>query len=263
MDNITAKAEAFRRLHTQSDPFLIPNPHDAGTARILASLDYPALATTSSGLAASLGVNDREGVTVDHCLRNATEIAAATDLPVSVDFEDGFGTTAADVRTNVATLATTGVVGCSIEDSTGDPSAPIRPLEEAIDRIRAALEAVAELNFPFTVTARAENFLCDENDLADTVKRLQAYASAGAHVVYAPGLPNADAVRTVCQAVDVPVNALLGVGNNLSARELFDLGVHRVSLGGALSTVAMDAFQRAATEVAETGKAPTANPESS
>lgn len=249
-----SKAEAFARLHGEDGPFVIPNPWDAGTARILQVLGFDALATTSGGLAAVLGKSDRNTeVTRDDTLANATQIAAATPLPVSVDLEDGFGPTPQDVAETITLTASTGAVGGSIEDSTGRREDPVRPFDESVERVAAAVEAARGLEFPFMVTARAENFLYGRNDLDDTVARLRAFAEVGADVVYAPALPDAESIRRVCEAVDRPVNVLLGAGQGLTVSELFDLGVRRVSLGSSLSRVALGAFKRAATELLEHG----------
>ncbi|QSB03842.1 isocitrate lyase/PEP mutase family protein [Natronoglycomyces albus] len=252
--NVSNQAQEFSNLHHRDGPFVIPNPWDVGSAVMLAGLGYRALATTSGGLAASLGVLDRaEDVTLEHTLANVEAIAGATTLPVSADFEDGFAVDAAGVGENFARLATTGAVGGSIEDTTGEETAPIRSFADAVERVEAAVAAVRGAGFPFTLTARAENFLYGRPDLDDTIARLKAFAAAGADVVYAPALPDADAIRRVCAEVDAPVNVLLGVGNSLSVRELFQAGATRVSLGSALSRAAYGAFVKAAREVLEAG----------
>ncbi|EHM15640.1 hypothetical protein MMAS_40200 [Mycobacteroides abscessus subsp. massiliense CCUG 48898 = JCM 15300] len=201
------RAVAFAALH-QSGTFVVPNPWDAGTARILTAYGFPALATTSAGLAFALGRRDGANLIGQaETLANAAQIAAATHLPVSADLENG-GPAIGDIVMTIREAAASGLVGGSIEDATGRPDAPIFPLAEAVDRITAAAHTTRDLPFPFTLTARAENFLYGRPDLTDTITRLNAYAEAGADVVYAPGLPDAEAVRTVCAAVDRPVNLL-------------------------------------------------------
>ncbi len=221
---------------------------------MLEGMGFRALATTSGGLAAMLGKVDRRGeVTRDETFHNARDIVESTSLPVSVDLEDGFGATASEVAATVTAAAATGAVGGSIEDATGSDTAPIREFGDAVERVTAAVEAARGLDIPFTVTARAENFLYGRHDLDDTVARLRAYADAGADVVYAPGLPGAEAIRRVCDEVGRPVNVLMGAGQRLSVAELIDLGVRRISLGSSLSRVALAAFRKAAGEVLETG----------
>ncbi|HLU27293.1 MAG TPA: isocitrate lyase/phosphoenolpyruvate mutase family protein, partial [Glycomyces sp.] len=243
-DGLTRRAEAFARLHVGGDPFLIPNPWDAGTAKMLHAIGFKALATTSGGLAAALGKIDRNAeVTREETLRNAEHIAEATPLPVSIDLEDCFGETPEAVAETIALAAGTGAVGGSIEDFTGRRDAPIRNIEEAVERVTAAAEAASKINFPFTLTARCENFLYGRGDLQDTIERLNAYAEAGADVLYAPALPDAESIRAVCESVDRPVNVLLGAGHRLTVSELFELGVQRVSLGSSLSRTALGAFK--------------------
>ncbi|SDE02997.1 isocitrate lyase/PEP mutase family protein [Glycomyces harbinensis] len=248
------RGEAFARLHADDGPFVIPNPWDAGTAKILHTMGFSALATTSGGLASALGQVDRRAeVTLEDTLANARLIAAATPLPVTVDLEDGFGPSPESVADAIALAASTGAVGGSIEDATGRDDEPIRPFGESVERIAAAVEAARALDFPFTLTARAENFLYGRPDLDDTIARLEAFAEAGADVLYAPALPDAASIRSVCAAVDRPVNVLLGAGHRLTVPELFDLGVRRVSLGSSLSRVALGAFKRAAEELLAKG----------
>lgn len=218
------RAVAFAALH-QSGTFVVPNPWDAGTARILTAYGFPALATTSAGLAFALGRRDGANLIGQaETLANAAQIAAATHLPVSADLENG-GPTIGDIAMTIRDAAASGLVGGSIEDATGRPDAPIFPLAEAVDRITAAAHTTRDLPFPFTLTARAENFLYGRPDLTDTITRLNAYAEAGADVVYAPGLPDAEAVRTVCAAVDRPVNLLAtGFVLNHSVGEIAEWG---------------------------------------
>ena len=246
------KAGAFRRLHEGPGTFVIPNPWDAGTARILADLGFEALATTSSGYGYSIGRRDGVGaVTRDRALRGAAVIVEATPLPVSADLENCFGDDPETVAETIRMAAEVGLVGGSIEDSTTRPDDPIYPREQAIERVAAAVEAARSLPFPFTLTARAENFLHGRPDLDDTIARLLAFEAAGADVLYAPGLSTIEQVRTVCEAVSKPVNVL--AGRQFTVAELADAGVRRVSLGGALARAAFSAFLIAAREVRERG----------
>lgn len=246
------KAEEFRALHAADRPFVVANPWDAGTARVLAGLGFPALATTGAGLAHSLGRPDGH-VTREEILRNAAAIVDATALPVSADLESGFGETPDEVAETIRLAARAGLVGGSVEDSTGRADDPVRPLEEAAERVAAAVAAARELDFPFTVTARAENFFQGRPDLPDTIRRLRAYEEAGADVLYAPALPDADAVRAVCRSVGRPVNVLMGGALRLSVAELGELGVRRVSVGSAMSRAAYGALVRAAEEIRDRG----------
>ncbi|OAT70346.1 2-methylisocitrate lyase [Mycobacteroides immunogenum] len=247
------RAVAFATLH-QSGTFVVPNPWDAGTARILTAYGFPALATTSAGLAFALGRQDGANlVSRTETLANAAQIAAATHLPVSADLENG-GPAVADIAMTIREAAASGLVGGSIEDATGLPEAPIFSLAEAVERITAAVHAARDLPFPFTLTARAENYLYGRADLRDTITRLNAYAEAGADVVYAPGLPDAEAVRTVCAAVDRPVNLLAaGFVLNHSVEEIAQWGVRRISLGSAMARAALGAFVAGARELAQCG----------
>jgi 2-methylisocitrate lyase-like PEP mutase family enzyme len=250
------RAVLFRALHEADGAFVIPNPWDAGTARLLAELGYPALATTSAGLAFALGRPDGANrVTRAETLRNAGEIVAATALPVAADLESGFARTAAEVGETIRLAAAAGLVGGSIEDATGDPSDPIYPLREAADRVAAAADAAQTLPFPFTLTARAENFLYGRRDLDDTVARLQAYEAAGADVLFAPGLPDLDAVRTVCQSLSRPVNVLAGGPvAGFSVQELRGCGVRRISVGSGLARLALASVATAAREMLADGR---------
>ena len=217
----------------------MPNPWDVGTARILAGLGFEALATTSAGLAYTLGRRDGEGaVTRDEALEHSALIAAATDLPVNGDLENGFGHDPESVAETIRGAAAAGLVGCSIEDSTSAPGEPIYPLAHAVERIAAAVEAAAALPFPFTLTARAENFLHGRSDLDDTIARLQAFEKAGADVLYAPGLRDIEDIRTVCAAVSKPVNVLALPGAP-SVEVLAAAGVRRISLGSGFIRTAL------------------------
>ena len=236
-----AKHAAFQALHAGPAPFVIPNPWDAGSARLLASLGFAALATTSAGLAFAKGVPDGT-CDLDDTLANAAEIVAATDLPVSADLGDGF----ADPAETIRRAAAVGLVGGSVEDAA---DGRVLDAGEAAERVAAAAEAARGL--PFTLTARAENFLYGRPDLDDTIARLRAYADAGADVLYAPGLPDAEAVAAVCRAVDRPVNVL--ANGTLSVAELGALGVRRISLGSGLARAALGAAAAAARETLESG----------
>jgi 2-methylisocitrate lyase-like PEP mutase family enzyme len=250
-----AKATIFRALHQRQGAFVIPNPWDSGTARILAALGFEALATTSAGLAFSLGRRDAEGaITREEALENASAIVAATDLPVSADLEDGFGHRPEDAAETIRRAAAIGLVGGSIEDTTADPSHPIHDFGLAVERVAAAVEAARALPFPFTVTARAENFLFSRPDLDGTIARLRAFEAAGADVLYAPGLPDIVAIRAVCASLSRPVNVVIGLGaQNFTVAELAEAGVKRISLGSALSRAALGGFARAAREIKQHG----------
>jgi len=250
------KAERFRALHARPVAFVIPNPWDAGTARILAALGFEALTTTSAGLAFTLGRRDGEGaVSRDETLANARAIVDATDLPVAADLENGFGhapEAAAETIRRAGEIA--GLVGGSIEDATGDPQRPIYDFQHAVERVAAAAAAARALPFPFVLVGRAENFLHGRPDLDDTIRRLQAFEAAGADALYAPGLTRPEDIRTVCSAVNKPVNVLMGLkGVSLSVSELAALGVRRISVGSALCRAALAAFVRAAQEIRDHG----------
>lgn len=252
----TEKAERFQALHARPGAFVIPNPWDAGTARLLAGMGFEALTTTSAGLAFALGRRDGAGeVTRAEALANAKAIVDATDLPVAADLENGFGD-APEAAAQTIRLAAeaAGLVGASIEDTTGDPQRPIYDFNHAVERIAAAAEAARALPFPFVLVGRAENFLHGRPDLDDTIRRLQAFEKAGADVLYAPGLADAEDIRTVCSSVIKPVNVVMGLkGAKFSVEELAALGVRRISVGSALSRVALGAFIRAAREMRERG----------
>jgi len=249
------KGERFRALHGRPGGFVIPNPWDAGTARMLAGLGYEALATTSGGFAITLGKRDGEGaVTRAEVLAHARALVQATDLPVSADMENGYGDEPEAVAETVRLAASVGLVGCSIEDATGDRHRPIYAKSHAVERIKAAVEAARSLPFAFTLTARAENFLRGQPDLDDTIERLQAFAAAGADVLYAPSLPDLAAIRTVCASVSRPLNVMVGPKNQcFPVGELVEAGVRRISLGPTFFRAAMTAFLRAAREVKEQG----------
>ncbi|KGM28958.1 2-methylisocitrate lyase [Photorhabdus luminescens] len=248
------KGEIFSRLHTHDGPFIMPNPWDRGTAIMMENTGFKALGTTSAGLAFSLGKSDRStAVTLQETLDNAKSIVDITSLPVSVDLEDGFGKTSDEIMQTIWAAADTGAVGGSIEDYSGDRQNPIRDFGISVERVEIAVEAARQMNFPFTLTARAENYLYGIYDLKDTIARLKAYAKAGADVLYAPALPDAESIKAICLAVDSPVNVLLGAGNRLSASELFALGVTRVSLGSALSRAALGSFISALQELKQHG----------
>lgn len=246
------RGERFRELHQRDGLLVLPNPWDAGSAKMLASLGYHALATTSAGLAFSLGRRDAEGaVSREETLANARAIIEATPLPVAADLENGYGDSPAQCAETIQRAAAIGLVGGSIEDATGDTNAPIYPFELAVERVRAAADAARALPFPFTFTARAENFLNGRPDLDDTLKRLVAFAEAGADVLYAPGLTTREQIRAVVEAVAPrPVNVLVGsAALQLSLDELAELGVKRVSLGSSFARVAYGAFFAAAEEL--------------
>ena len=249
----TEKGRNFRALHEGDRAFIIPNPWDPGTARLLAHMGFQALASTSMGYAFSIGKCDNT-VGRDHIIAHIASIASATDLPVSADLENGFGDAPEVAAETIRLAAATGVVGGSIEDATGRADRPIYEKEHAADRLRAAAEAARSLPFTFTLTGRAENYLHGRPDLKDTISRLQAYQEAGADVLYAPGLATRDDIAAVVSSIDRPVNALMGLqGVLLSLAELSALGVKRVSVGSSLCRAALGAFLRAAHEMREQG----------
>jgi 2-methylisocitrate lyase-like PEP mutase family enzyme len=239
---------SFLDLHQPGNPLLIPNPWDAGSASILASLGFRALATTSSGFAATLGRADMS-VTRDEALVHAAAVVAAVDVPVSADLENGFADDPDGVARTVAGAVGVGLAGCSIEDSTQRADDPIYDIERAVDRITAAVAAAGER---FVVTARAENYLWGRPDLDDTIARLQRYQEAGAHVLYAPGLTNADQIRAVVSSVDRPVN-VLALAAAPPVSELAELGVARISVGGAFAFAALGGLVEAGRELLEQG----------
>lgn len=247
------KFERLKVLHDGDTAFVIPNPWDAGSARLLTSLGFEALATTSAGFAFSKGKRDSfASLGRDELLENAAEIVNATHLPVSADLEDGFGSAPGTCADTVRMACKIGLVGGSIEDATGNPSSPIYSISEAVERIQAAAEAARGL--PFLLTARAENYLWGRPDLNDTIRRLQAFSEAGADVLYAPGLPDIEAIKTVCHAVEKPVNVVMGLrGASYSVAELSAAGVRRISVGGSFARAALGALMRAAEEVKTSG----------
>ncbi len=248
-----SKYEKFKALHFQDRAFVMPNPWDAGSSKLLTSLGFKALATTSAGYAFSHGKRDSFSSLSRHeLLKNATKILCATHLPVSADLEDGFGDHPETCAETVAMACNIGLIGGSIEDATGNSADPIFPAERAIERIKAAAETAQGL--PFLLTARAENYLWGRPDLTDTIKRLQAFSEAGADVLYAPGLPDIETIKTVCAEVDKPVNVVMGLqGTSYSVQQLSDAGVSRISVGGSFARAALGAVQRAAKEVLEQG----------
>lgn len=256
MDVQTLRAEAFKALHERDGAFVMANPWDAGSARLLASLGFEALATTSAGLAFSLGRPDAEGaLNLDETLQNAGVIVNATPLPVAADLENGFGDTPQHCADAILRAAEIGLVGGSIEDASGIAEAPIYDFELSVARVREAVRAARSLPFPFTLCARAENLLHGRMDLNDTIARLQAYADAGADVLYAPGLRTPEQVRKVVEAVaPKPLNVLMGMaGVALSVAELEELGVKRISVGSSLARAALGGLQRAALEIRDQG----------
>ena len=247
------KGRVFRALHERNGAFIIPNPWDVGTARLLAHSGFEALATTSMGYAFSLGRKDNS-LGREETLAYASAIASATQLPVSADLENGFGDSPEVVAETIKLAATAGVVGGSIEDATGRPDHPIYEIELATERVRAAVAAARALPFPFTLTARAENYWHGRPDLGDTIRRLQAYEKAGADVLYAPGLSTREDIAAVVSSVNRPVNVVMGLqGVPLSLAELSAMGVKRISVGSALCRTALAAFLRAAREMREHG----------
>jgi 2-methylisocitrate lyase-like PEP mutase family enzyme len=242
------RGKAFAALH-RGEPFVIPNPWDAGSARVLAALGFAALATTSSGMAFSLGRRDGS-VTLDEVVAHTRALAAATDRPLSVDLENGYGADPRNAATAIERVAEAGAVGGSIEDYDRDERRLYEP-GPAAERIAAAAEAARSLGFPFLLTARAENHLRGNPDIDDTIARLRAFQQAGAHVLYAPGLRTVDEIRAVCDAVSRPVNVLALPG--LSVAEIVEAGARRISVGGALTWVAVKAMADAAVALRDTG----------
>ena len=251
--DLQQKISTFRDLHNQPGAFIIPNPWDQGTARILEVMGFKALATTSAGLAFSLGY--KEGVlSRQQVLAHCRKIVEATELPVSADLEKGFGDTPEAVYETIHAAASTGLAGCSIEDHTGQRDDPIFDFVLAVERIQAACEAKRALSTDFLLTARCENYLWGRQDLDDTVKRLNAFEEAGADVLYAPGLHDLETIRTICASVSRPVNVVMGMpGASFGLRELAEAGVKRVSVGSALFRAAYGQFIRSAEEMREHG----------
>jgi len=247
------KATRFRALHQGPGSFLIPNPWDAGSARILAGLGFEALATSSGASAGILGRRDGK-VTREEALAHARAIVGATDLPVSADLEKGFGDAPAVAAETIRLAAEVGLVGGSIEDASGDKDKPLYDLSLAAERVAAAVQAARALSFPFTLTARAENYLRGNPNLDDTIKRLQAFEKAGADVLFAPGLPDLESVRAVCAAISKPFNFMVGIkGKSFTVAELTAAGVKRISLATSLYRKAMTGIVNAAREVKDKG----------
>lgn len=250
------KAMRYRALLAGPAAFVTPNPWDAGSARLLAGLGFAALATSSAAAAGVLGRRDHQ-LSREEAMAHSRLIVEATDLPVAADLENGFGDTPEDAAETVRQAAGVGLVGCSIEDSSRHPDQPQYALDLAVARIEAAVAAARKLDFPFTLTARAENFVCGNPDLDDAIRRLKAYEKAGADVLFAIGIPNLDAVRALCAAVEKPVNVMCGMpGHDFAVADLEAAGVRRISLGAALYRAAMQGARDAAIAVRDHGRLP-------
>jgi len=255
MKTTLEKAAAFRALHERPGAFVIPNPWDAGTARLLASLGFEALATTSLGLANSLGrVDGTNGVSRAQVIENCRVIAAATDLPVNADLENGYAHEPRAAAEIIRLAAGAGISGGSIEDATGETDRPIYDFQQAVERVQAAVEVARALPVPFLLTARAENLLHGRLDLDDTIRRSQAFEKVGADVLYAPGVRDLATIQTVVSSVSKPVNVVMSAADpDLTVAQLAGVGVKRISVGGALSRLALAAFLKGAREMAERG----------
>jgi 2-methylisocitrate lyase-like PEP mutase family enzyme len=253
--NQLARAQRFRQLHERPGLFIMPNPWDAGTAKLFASLGFEALATTSLGLASSFGrVDGTLSVTREELIANCRTIASATGLPVNADLENGYADDPREAAKIIGLAAEAGVVGGSMEDASGNPTKPIYDFNYAVERVAAAVEAARALSFPFTLTARAENLLHGRLDLDDTVRRLQAFASVGADVLYAPGLRDLETIRQVAAAVNKPLNVVMSAADpSITADQLATAGVKRISVGGALSRLAFAAIRDAAISMRDSG----------
>ena len=249
------RGKSFRALHERPGIFIMPNPWDAGTAKLFASLGFEALATTSLGFASSRGrVDGSLSISREELIANCREIAEATNLPVNADLENGYADDPDEAATIIRLAADAGVVGGSIEDATGDPAKPIYDFDLAVERVAAAVRVAHALPFPFTLTARAENYLHGRPDLDDTIRRLQAFAAVGADVLYAPGLRDLETIRRVVAAVQKPVNVVISqVDPEITAQQLADVGVKRISVGGALSRLAFAAVRDAALAMRDAG----------
>jgi 2-methylisocitrate lyase-like PEP mutase family enzyme len=248
------KASRFLALHQGPEAFIIPNPWDMGSARILAGLGFKALATSSAAAAASIGRKDGE-LTRDEALAHARSIVDATELPVSADLEKGFGDSPETVAETVRRAAESGLVGCTIEDATRDPNRPLYDFDLAVERIAVAAQAARALPFPFMLTARAHHLMFEPHNLEEIIRRLQAFEKAGADVLFAPGLPDLDAVRAVCTSVSKPVNFMVGIkGKSFSVSELAACGVRRISLATSLYRAAMTGFLSALDEIRNEGQ---------
>lgn len=250
-----SKAEVFKQLHLRNKLFILPNPWDVGSAKMLAALGFEALATTSAGYAFAQGQLDTIGaMNRETVLSHAKALVQATSLPVSADLENGYGDSPEDVQKTIFAAAEAGLVGCTIEDTSGQKDKPIYDKTFAIERIAAAVEAVRSLDFPFMLTARAENYLHGRPDLADTLERLQGYEAVGADVLYAPGLPDIATITTVCQSVSKPVNVVVGIGlHGVKVSELQACGVQRISTGSALARTAIGSMLNAANAMLDDG----------
>lgn len=255
-NSLQNRAETFKNLHQRTGIFVVPNPWDAGSAKVLESMGFEALATTSSGLAICLGRPDGyAAITREETLQNVKDIIAATSLPVSADLEHGFGDSPETCAETILLAAKAGLAGGSIEDATGNPNAPIYSFDHAVERVKAAVAAARSLPYAFTLTARAENLIHDRPDLKDTIRRLEAFADAGADVLFAPGLKTREEIEAVVKAVAPrPVNVVMGLsGGDFTLDMLAEIGVKRVSLGSSLIRAAYGAFFRAAEEVRQHG----------
>lgn len=249
MADQATRAARFKELHEANKPFIIPNPWDAGTARILEGMGFQALATTSLGVANVLG---RKSVTLDEVCENCRAICEATSLPVNADTENGFADDPEEAAKAIAAAAQSGAVGASMEDYSGNADAPIYEFELAVDRVAAAVEVAHSQPVPVLLTARAENFLHGRRDLDDTIRRLQAYEEAGADVLYAPGLKTLDEMKAVISSVSKPVNILMGIADPaITLDQLTEIGARRISIGGAMNRIALRAFVDAAQEMSE------------
>jgi len=247
MSDQIAKTKAFQALHERPGAFLLPNPWDVGTARLLASLGFEALATTSYGVA---NMHGRKDVTREQVLENCRLLCDATPLPVNADLENGFGHSPHDAAETVRLASECGIAGGSIEDFSGDPDKPIYEFNLAVERVHACVEMVRTLDAPFVFTARAENLIRGVNDIDDTIRRLQAFENVGADVLYAPGLKTLDEMRTALAEINRPLNVVMGFADpSITLQELSDIGVKRVSVGGALSRVALQCFMDSAREM--------------
>lgn len=248
------KSEEFQKLHRQGNCFIIPNPWDAGSARLLEYLGCQALATTGAGFAFSQGKSDLS-INAKDMLLHLSQLCAITSLPISADLQNGFGHTPEEAAMTIVEAAKTGIVGCSIEDASGDPEHPFYDLGLAKERIQHAAAAAKGLGFKFMLTARAENYFYGNPDLADTILRLQAYQEAGADVLFAPGVQSKADIKSILSAIDRPLNVLMGMrGEQLTLPELSELGVARISLGGSLARTAYSAMINAVKEITSTGR---------
>jgi 2-methylisocitrate lyase-like PEP mutase family enzyme len=247
------KRKTFRRLH-ESGCFVIPNPWNVGSARYLQSLGFPALATTSSGYAHSIGYSDGD-VTRDMVLAHCREIAQVTDVPVNADFEGGYADDPDGVAESVRLCVETGVAGLSIEDYTGNDADPLYPFDVAVARVRAARKAIDACGGGVVFTARTEGFIKNRPDMAETIRRLKAFAGEGADCLYPPGIKTREQIETVVKAAaPLPVNLLMSTASGLTVKDIAGIGVRRISIGGTLARVAMNAFVKSAREIVEQGK---------